>query len=121
MAEINDLGLLDHLNLVKLIGYILEDDQRMLVYEFMPRGSLENHLFRIFGVALLDASKEKTYGSTEPRKSEDSGGKLMDTRTKLPLGIELSVHVLQLGTGQPIHHGMFAFAYPPLEDYFGVF
>nr|GEW15277.1 hypothetical protein [Tanacetum cinerariifolium] len=29
---------------------------------------------------LLDASKEKTDGSTEPRKSEDSVGKLMDTR-----------------------------------------
>lgn len=24
----------------------MEDDQRMLVYEFMPRGSLENHLFK---------------------------------------------------------------------------
>ncbi|GKA92681.1 receptor-like cytoplasmic kinase 176 [Tanacetum coccineum] len=35
-AKINDLGLLDHLNLVKLIGYILEDDHMMLVYEFMP-------------------------------------------------------------------------------------
>ncbi|GJW61100.1 putative reverse transcriptase domain-containing protein [Tanacetum coccineum] len=46
VAGINALGLLDHLNLVKLIGYILEDDHGMLVYEFMPRGSLENHLFR---------------------------------------------------------------------------
>nr|XP_043628955.1 receptor-like cytoplasmic kinase 176 [Erigeron canadensis] len=46
LAEINYLGLLDHPNLVKLIGYCLEDDHRMLVYEFMPRGSLENHLFR---------------------------------------------------------------------------
>ncbi|KAL8226236.1 hypothetical protein R6Q59_000217 [Mikania micrantha] len=45
-AEINYLGLLNHPNLVKLIGYCLEDDHRMLVYEFMPRGSLENHLFR---------------------------------------------------------------------------
>ncbi|KAI4376682.1 hypothetical protein MLD38_014418 [Melastoma candidum] len=34
------------LNLVKLIGYCTEDDQRLLVYEFMIRGSLENHLFR---------------------------------------------------------------------------
>jgi hypothetical protein len=31
---------------VKLVGYCIEDDQRLLVYEFMPRGSLENHLFR---------------------------------------------------------------------------
>lgn len=46
LAEVNFLGDLVHQNLVKLIGYCIEDDQRLLVYEFMPRGSLENHLFR---------------------------------------------------------------------------
>ncbi|EOA19392.1 hypothetical protein CARUB_v10000765mg [Capsella rubella] len=46
LAEINFLGNLLHPNLVKLVGYCIEDDQRLLVYEFMPRGSLENHLFR---------------------------------------------------------------------------
>ncbi|XP_024388663.1 receptor-like cytoplasmic kinase 176 [Physcomitrium patens] len=46
LAEVNFLGQLHHPNLVKLIGYCSEDDQRLLVYEFMPRGSLENHLFR---------------------------------------------------------------------------
>ncbi|WOK98618.1 putative receptor-like protein kinase [Canna indica] len=46
LAEVNYLGELQHPNLVKLIGYCIEDDQRLLVYEFMPRGSLENHLFR---------------------------------------------------------------------------
>ncbi|XP_042390881.1 serine/threonine-protein kinase PBL34-like [Zingiber officinale] len=46
LAEVNFLGDLRHPNLVKLIGYCIEDDQRLLVYEFMPRGSLENHLFR---------------------------------------------------------------------------
>ncbi|KAL5582331.1 hypothetical protein UlMin_014773 [Ulmus minor] len=46
VAEIVYLGELMHSNLVKLIGYCIEDDQRLLVYEFMPRGSLENHLFR---------------------------------------------------------------------------
>lgn len=46
LAEVNFLGDLIHANLVKLVGYCIEDDQRLLVYEFMPRGSLENHLFR---------------------------------------------------------------------------
>ncbi|XP_015573643.1 serine/threonine-protein kinase PBL34 isoform X2 [Ricinus communis] len=46
LAEVSFLGNLLHPNLVKLIGYCIEDDQRLLVYEFMPRGSLENHLFR---------------------------------------------------------------------------
>ncbi|XP_030537597.1 probable serine/threonine-protein kinase PBL9 [Rhodamnia argentea] len=46
LAEVNYLGQLYHPHLVRLIGYCLEDEHRLLVYEFMPRGSLENHLFR---------------------------------------------------------------------------
>ncbi|KAI4354498.1 hypothetical protein L6164_003352 [Bauhinia variegata] len=46
LAEINYLGQLQHPNLVKLVGYCLEDEHRLLVYEFMPKGSVENHLFR---------------------------------------------------------------------------
>uniref|UniRef100_A0A2N9H448 non-specific serine/threonine protein kinase n=1 Tax=Fagus sylvatica TaxID=28930 RepID=A0A2N9H448_FAGSY len=45
-SEVNHLGQLLHPNLVKLIGYCLEGDNRLLVYEYMPKGSLENHLFR---------------------------------------------------------------------------
>lgn len=39
------LSLLHHPNLVTLIGYCTDGDQRLLVYEFMPMGSLEDHLF----------------------------------------------------------------------------
>ncbi|KAF7809158.1 putative serine/threonine-protein kinase PBL3 [Senna tora] len=46
LTEVNYLGQLHHPNLVKLIGYCLEGENRLLVYEFMPKGSLENHLFR---------------------------------------------------------------------------
>ncbi|TYI24894.1 hypothetical protein ES332_A05G016600v1 [Gossypium tomentosum] len=46
VVEVAFLGQLHHPNLVKLIGYCIEEDHRLLVYEFMTRGSLENHLFR---------------------------------------------------------------------------
>ncbi|RZC77363.1 hypothetical protein C5167_001565 [Papaver somniferum] len=46
LAEVNYLGHLNHENLVKLVGYCSESKNRLLVYEYMPRGSLENHLFR---------------------------------------------------------------------------
>ncbi|CAL5190403.1 unnamed protein product [Lathyrus oleraceus] len=46
LAEVNYLGQLHHENLVKLIGYCSEGKNRLLVYEFMQKGSLENHLFR---------------------------------------------------------------------------
>ncbi|CAI8599493.1 unnamed protein product [Vicia faba] len=46
LAEIIFLGQLRHPHLVKLIGYCCEEEQRLLVYEYMARGSLENQLFR---------------------------------------------------------------------------
>ncbi|KAI3687886.1 hypothetical protein L1987_81589 [Smallanthus sonchifolius] len=48
VTEVNVLGVVEHPNLVKLIGYCAEDDergiQRLLVYEFMPNRSVEDHL-----------------------------------------------------------------------------
>ncbi|KAF2937119.1 hypothetical protein DAI22_03g026500 [Oryza sativa Japonica Group] len=46
LSEVNFLGRLVHPNLVKLLGYCKEERELLLVYEFMPKGSLENHLFR---------------------------------------------------------------------------
>ncbi|GMP42539.1 hypothetical protein CsSME_00012248 [Camellia sinensis var. sinensis] len=49
MAEVQFLGVVEHPNLVKLIGYCAGDGergiQRLLVYEFMQNKSLEDHLF----------------------------------------------------------------------------
>ncbi|KAK2430137.1 non-specific serine/threonine protein kinase [Trifolium repens] len=46
--EVNLLGVIKHPNLVRLVGYCAEDDergiQRLLVYEFMSNKSLEDHL-----------------------------------------------------------------------------
>ncbi|KDP26856.1 hypothetical protein JCGZ_18014 [Jatropha curcas] len=44
LVEVLMLSLLHHPNLVNLIGYCADGDQRLLVYEFMPMGSLEDHL-----------------------------------------------------------------------------
>ncbi|KAH1109033.1 hypothetical protein J1N35_012801 [Gossypium stocksii] len=43
-AEVLTLSTAEHPNLVKLIGFCAEDEQRLLLYEYMPLGSLENHL-----------------------------------------------------------------------------
>ncbi|KAK8648865.1 hypothetical protein V6N13_129607 [Hibiscus sabdariffa] len=45
IVEVLMLSLLHHANLVTLIGYCTAGDQRLLVYEYMPMGSLEDHLF----------------------------------------------------------------------------
>lgn len=52
LTEVIFLGQLRHPHLVKLIGYCCEDEHRLLVYEYMPRGSLENQLFRRFAASL---------------------------------------------------------------------
>ncbi|XP_060216140.1 probable serine/threonine-protein kinase PBL3 isoform X1 [Lycium barbarum] len=56
LAEVNYLGQLHHENLVRLIGHCVESDNRLLVYEYMTKGSLENHLFRK-GVQLMTWGK----------------------------------------------------------------
>lgn len=47
---------MDHPNLVKLIGYCAVDAergiQRLLVYEYMPKKSLEEHIFNRAGSTL---------------------------------------------------------------------
>ncbi|KAJ3689721.1 hypothetical protein LUZ61_018885 [Rhynchospora tenuis] len=45
LVEILMLIVLRHANLVSLIGYCAEGDERLLVYEYMPKGSLADHLF----------------------------------------------------------------------------
>ncbi|GAV62521.1 Pkinase domain-containing protein [Cephalotus follicularis] len=48
VTEVNVLGIVEHPNLVKLVGYCAEDDergiQRLLVYEYMPNRSVQDHL-----------------------------------------------------------------------------
>lgn len=52
LVEVLMLSLLDHPHLVNLVGYCADGDQRILVYEYMLNGSLEDHL--------LDLPPEKT-------------------------------------------------------------
>ncbi|PIM97832.1 Serine/threonine protein kinase [Handroanthus impetiginosus] len=45
VVEVSELSFLQHPNLVKIIGYCADGDQRLLVYEYLPSGPLKNHLF----------------------------------------------------------------------------
>ncbi|PUZ47131.1 hypothetical protein GQ55_7G138800 [Panicum hallii var. hallii] len=44
-AEVSSLGLIQHINLIKLIGFCCSSNNRYLVYEYMPNHSLDKHLF----------------------------------------------------------------------------
>ncbi|PKA52603.1 Serine/threonine-protein kinase PBS1 [Apostasia shenzhenica] len=47
LVEVLMLSLLHHPNLVRLLGYCAEGEQRILVYEYMPFGSVQDHLLDI--------------------------------------------------------------------------
>ncbi|XP_074281280.1 G-type lectin S-receptor-like serine/threonine-protein kinase LECRK3 [Silene latifolia] len=44
-AEVNAIGLTHHKNLVPFIGYCKEEDERLLVYEYMCNGTVADYLF----------------------------------------------------------------------------
>ncbi|KAL6642390.1 hypothetical protein ACP70R_020571 [Stipagrostis hirtigluma subsp. patula] len=45
-AEVSSIGMIQHINLVKLVGFCCEGARRLLVYEHMPNRSLDTHLFQ---------------------------------------------------------------------------
>ncbi|CAI0411917.1 unnamed protein product [Linum tenue] len=63
VTEVNVLGIVEHENLVKLIGYCAEDDergiQRLLVYEYMPNRSVQDHLTSRFETPLSWGTRMK--------------------------------------------------------------
>lgn len=79
MTEVNFLGIVEHPNLVKLVGHCAEDDergmQRLLIYEYMPNRSVESHLY---------ARSEKTLSWTmRLRIAQDAARGLMHLHEKM--------------------------------------
>ncbi|CAI9776862.1 unnamed protein product [Fraxinus pennsylvanica] len=72
LVEVLMLSLLHHPNLVNLIGYCADGDQRLLVYEYMPLGSLEDHLH--------DLPQEKKPLDWNTRMKIAAGRKAIDNR-----------------------------------------
>uniref|UniRef100_A0ACD5TS70 Uncharacterized protein n=1 Tax=Avena sativa TaxID=4498 RepID=A0ACD5TS70_AVESA len=44
-AEVQTIGSIHHINLVRLVGFCAEKSHRLLVYEYMPKGSLDRWIY----------------------------------------------------------------------------
>ncbi|RLM66208.1 receptor protein kinase TMK1-like [Panicum miliaceum] len=58
-AEIAVLTKVRHRNLVSILGYAIEGNERLLVYEYMPNGALSRHLFQWKQLGLEPLSLKK--------------------------------------------------------------
>ncbi|KAM0920611.1 hypothetical protein ACQ4PT_007435 [Festuca glaucescens] len=69
VVEVLMLSLLHHDNLVSLVGYCADGEQRLLVYEYMALGSLADHLLLLDnnGSSSRDAAKPQPVLSWETR------------------------------------------------------
>uniref|UniRef100_A0ACD5UYF8 Uncharacterized protein n=1 Tax=Avena sativa TaxID=4498 RepID=A0ACD5UYF8_AVESA len=58
-AEVASIGVIQHINLVRLIGFCCEGERRLLAYEHMPNRSLDSHLFQSNGTVLSWSARYK--------------------------------------------------------------
>ncbi|KAK9222903.1 hypothetical protein WN944_011343 [Citrus x changshan-huyou] len=59
LAEVKTIGSIHHQNLVRLIGFCAEKSHNLLVYEYMPNGSLDRWLFQRSDEFMLDWQQRK--------------------------------------------------------------
>ncbi|CAK9149497.1 unnamed protein product [Ilex paraguariensis] len=46
LTEVSTIGMIQHINLIRLRGFCIKGMERFLVFDYMLNGSLESHLFR---------------------------------------------------------------------------
>jgi serine/threonine protein kinase len=51
-SEVQTIGMIQHINLVRLLGFCAEGSKRLLVYEYLVNGSLNSHLFSNYSAKL---------------------------------------------------------------------
>ncbi|KAJ6351598.1 hypothetical protein OIU78_007500 [Salix suchowensis] len=113
-AEVEIISRVHHRHLVSLVGYCISDNQRLLIYEFVPNKTLQHHLHgkvADFGLARLNDTTQThvstrvmgTFGYLAPEYA--SSGKLTDKSDVFSFGVvllELITGRKSVDAGQPL-------------------
>ncbi|XP_056170559.1 G-type lectin S-receptor-like serine/threonine-protein kinase SD2-5 [Syzygium oleosum] len=59
LAEVETIGNIHHVNLVRLMGFCAEKSHRLLIYEYMSNGSLDRWIFHKSSECILDWQQRK--------------------------------------------------------------
>uniref|UniRef100_A0ACD6AJK5 Uncharacterized protein n=1 Tax=Avena sativa TaxID=4498 RepID=A0ACD6AJK5_AVESA len=94
-AEVTIIARMHHLNLVRMWGFCADKDQRMLVYEYVPNGSLDKYLF-----SSSSAPASAGTGGTDEESSSISASETtktildLHTRYRIALGVARAIAYL---------------------------
>ncbi|KAF8015454.1 hypothetical protein BT93_H1077 [Corymbia citriodora subsp. variegata] len=98
LDEVTTLSLVCHDNLVNLLGYCADGDQRLLVYEYLPGGTMEDHLLGTKSFLPNPKANKKDIGPDEEPLD-------WFTRMKIAYGAAKGLEYLHGSCNPPIIHG----------------
>lgn len=106
MAEISTIGRLRHKNLVQLQGWCHDREQLLLVYEYMPNGSLDRYI----GKEFLDWKIRYKILSVLHYLHEECGNPVVHRDVKpnnVMLDSEYNAHLGDFGLARLLHNNAF--------------
>ncbi|KAI4998173.1 hypothetical protein ZWY2020_053515 [Hordeum vulgare] len=94
-AEVTIIARMHHLNLVRMWGFCADKDKRMLVYEYVPNGSLDKYLFSSSSSAAPSGGSGGDQGEQSSEQGQQQKVMLdLHTRYRIALGVARAIAYL---------------------------
>lgn len=104
LSEITIIGNLHHKNLVKLVGWCYENNELILVYEFMPNGSLDKLIFDQDETRKTSENDDVSTNSVQASTSTSSVILNWETRFNIICGVAQALDYLHSGCERRVLH-----------------
>lgn len=93
-AEVTIIARMHHLNLVRMWGFCADKEQRMLVYEYVPNGSLDKYLFSSSSSAAPSGGDKGEESSQGEGQGQQQVMLDLHTRYRIALGVARAIAYL---------------------------